>query len=60
MTLSLSISWLITGKSLCESTSVSPCPGKCLAHAIIPSSCIPLAYAHPFSLTFMGSSPKDR
>ena len=31
----------ITGRSRCESTSTSPCPGKCLAQAIIPASCMP-------------------
>ena len=39
--LSLSISKFNTGKSLCESISVSPCPGKCLAVAITFPSCSP-------------------
>ena len=30
------------GKALCESTLVSPCPGKCLHTAITPPSCRPL------------------
>ena len=31
----------ITGRSLCESIAVSPCPGKCLAQAITPFACNP-------------------
>ena len=34
----LFISLFITGKSLCVSISVSPCPGKCFAVAITPPS----------------------
>ena len=36
-----SLDLFTTGISTCESTLTSPCPGKCLAVAITPLSCIP-------------------
>ena len=36
-----SIGWRTTGRSRCESTVVSPWPGKCLAHAATPAACKP-------------------
>ncbi len=30
-----------TGSARCESTDVSPCPGKCFAHAATPAPCSP-------------------
>ena len=34
--------WGIMGKSLCESTSVSPWPGKCFRQDMTSTSCMPL------------------
>ena len=51
---------LITGKSRCESTDTSPCPGKCLAQAMIPASCRPCMYLMPNKATLYLSSPKLR
>ena len=50
----------ITGSARCESTPVSPWPGKCLAVAMAPWSCIPLTKAVPRAATRFGSSPKER
>ena len=49
-----------SGRSLCESTLVFPCPGKCLAHAIIPLRCSPCINAMPNLETQTLSSPKER
>ena len=48
-----------TGSPKCESTSVSPCPGKCFAEPAIPPSRIPRIMAIPYCATFSLSSPKD-
>ena len=49
-----------TGNDWCESTSVSPCPGKCFAQAKIPASCIPRIYVLPYEATFSLSEPNER
>ena len=49
---------MIDGVALCESISVSPCPGKCLMTAIIPLSCKPLTYSRAKRLTLYLSCPK--
>ena len=41
---SRTMSVLITGRATCESVSVSPWPGKCLATAMMPLFCKPLTY----------------
>ena len=41
----------ITGKSICESAAVSPCPGKCLAVASAPLSSTPFTNAETNSAT---------
>ncbi len=48
------------GRSWCESTAVSPCPGKCLAQAATPASCSPVIHAAVCRATMAGSAPKDR
>jgi hypothetical protein len=49
-----------TGSARCESTSVSPWPGKCFAQAATPSSCRPWMSAAPRRPTSSGSSPNER
>ena len=49
-----------TGSVRCESDETSPCPGKCLAVASIPASCVPRTYAVASEETFFGSSPNER
>ena len=49
-----------TGNALWESTSVSPCPGKCLQTESTPPPSSPVAYAITLSATRTGSSPKER
>ncbi len=51
---------LITGRSMCESAAVSPCPGKCFAVASPPFSFTPRTYALTNSATRPGFSPNDR
>ena len=48
------------GSDECESTSVSPCPGKCLIAATTPASCEPLTNAAASAATRRGSSPNER
>jgi len=50
----------MTGRPRCESTSVSPCPGKCFAVVIPPASRAPSTYATPRRATSSGSAPKLR
>ena len=50
----------MTGSEMCESTPVSPWPGKCFAVAIAPWSCRPRTKADPSRPTCSGSSPKER
>ena len=42
------------GSPRCESTSVSPCPGKCFAVAMTPPSCSPRATAEAMELLAPG------
>ena len=48
-----------TATSACESSSVAPCPGKCLAHAAIPADCSPRTAAAPCRATSSEEAPKD-
>ncbi len=48
------------GSPWCESTTVSPWPGKCLAHAATPVDCSPSTNAAECRATRSGSSPKLR
>ena len=48
------------GRPTCESTSVSPCPGKCFAVATSPPSCVPRTNAADSRATRSGSSPNER
>ena len=48
------------GSPRCESTSVSPCPGKCLRVATEPPACRPRTQAAARRATSAGSSPNDR
>ena len=50
----------MTGRSRCESTSVSPWPGKCFTTASMPPAASPSMYAAASRPTVAGSSPKDR
>ena len=45
---------------MCESTAVSPCPGKCLATAPTPEDCRPRTAATTWRDTRSGSAPKLR
>jgi len=49
-----------TGSAMCESTSVSPCPGKCLTVAMVPPARAPSAKAEAMVPTSAGVSPNDR
>ena len=49
----------MVGKVRCESASVSPCPGKCLAQAKTFSLCKPSVKAIAFTVTFSLLSPND-
>jgi hypothetical protein len=49
-----------TANSACESSSVAPCPGKCLAHAATPAAWSPRTAAAPCLATSAGSAPNDR
>ena len=49
-----------SGSSRCESTDVSPCPGKCLPQAATPSSCSPSMMAAPSRATVGRSSDSAR
>ena len=51
---------MISGKPRCESTAVSPCPGKCFAVAIAPAACAPFVNAAAKRATSAGSSPYER
>ncbi len=51
---------LISGSPRCESTAVSPCPGKCFAVAIAPASWAPSVNAAAKRATSIGSSPYER
>lgn len=48
------------GIAWCESTAVSPCPGKCLVQAATPADCSPETYAAVCRATSEVSAPKDR
>ena len=48
------------GSARCESTWVSPCPGKCFAVASSPARWIPRITAWPYRATSCGSLPKLR
>ena len=48
------------GNPRCESTEVSPCPGKCLPQAITPPSSVPRMKPSARPAAFSGSSPKLR
>ena len=52
--------WVMVGSALCESTLVSPCPGKCFPVVSTPCCSIPCANAVPSVPTLTGSSPKER
>ena len=52
--------WRIKGSAKWESTSVSPCPGKCLATAITCWDCRPRMYCRVRLLTSSFFSPNDR
>ena len=49
-----------TGRPRCESTSVSPWPGKCFSVASMPASCRPRANPATIAPARAGSSPNDR
>lgn len=51
---------VMTGKPVWLSVAVSPCPGKCLAHAATPERWYPVTSAATSSATASGSAPKDR
>ena len=48
------------GRPWCESTTVSPWPGKCFAQAATPVDCSPSTQATACAATTAGSSPKLR
>mmetsp|Transcript_24432 Transcript_24432/g.53334 ORF Transcript_24432/g.53334 Transcript_24432/m.53334 type:complete len:280 (+) Transcript_24432:672-1511(+) len=48
------------GSSRCESLEVSPCPGKCFAHAATPWRCISRMSEHPMAATTSGDLLNDR
>ena len=50
----------MSGSPRCESTSVSPCPGKCLRVATTPPACRPRTQAEASRDTTAGSSPNER
>ena len=50
----------MSGSPRCESTSVSPCPGKCLRVATTPPACRPRTQAEARRATTAGSSPNER
>lgn len=56
---SCAVSW-VTAAPVCESSLVSPCPGKCLAQGSTPASSIALTWAATISPTSWGSLPKER
>ena len=49
-----------TGSAMCESTDVSPWPGKCFTHAATPADCRPSTHAAVWAATAPGSDPNDR
>jgi hypothetical protein len=49
-----------TASSRCESSTVDPCPGKCLAQAATPADCRPRTAAAPCRATSAGETPNDR
>jgi hypothetical protein len=49
-----------SGSCRCESTEVSPCPGKCFAVAMAPFSSTPRTNCATYSATCFGSSPNER
>ena len=51
---------LITGRSVCESDAVLPCPGKCLSVAATPAVRRPRTEAATWSPTAFGSEPNER
>ena len=51
---------LITGSSVCESSALRPCPGKCLTAAPTPSACRPRTAPATWGDAVAGSAPKDR
>ncbi len=53
-------STVMSGRSMWESTSVSPCPGKCFPVAMPPLSWIPRTNMAPMEETAAGSSPNAR
>ena len=50
----------MVGNALCESVSVSPCPGKCLATGNTPPAMEPFMKRMAFCDTSSGSSPNER
>ena len=48
------------GSSRCESATVSPWPGKCLAQAATPTLCRPSTKAATWRATTCGSEPNER
>ena len=48
------------GSSRCESSSVSPCPGKCLAQAATPPASSPATNAATWRATSSASEPNER
>ena len=53
-------SWSMRGNPRCESTSTSPCPGKCLAHASTPSRANGGSIAATNRATSPASEPNER
>ena len=50
----------VAGSARCESSDVSPCPGKCLAQAATPAACWPSTNAATCAATRAGSAPNER
>ncbi len=57
---STSRSTSMTGIPWCESTAVSPWPGKCLEQAATPADCRPSTQAAVCRAHSSGSAPKER
>ena len=49
---------LMTGRAICESTCVSPCPGKCFEDGAIPAAVRPRLTAVAYTPTSFGSVHK--
>ena len=57
---SVDMSTFSTGSARWLSTAVSPCPGKCLAHAATPADCSPRVHAATWTAASDAEDPKLR